>query len=183
METTSDDMKTLSSLIIGAMQEIEVCVSLTEEYFCKMYEQSKDFQRIKKRYGLAAAKAATKEISRKQIRGEQVMMIGRFLQDCKRFHTMMEKVMEAVFDVSSLDAVNTFDAVMHDANYRAFINCLVMNVPDEKLLQMESTLKVLGREPIVRSELINHFKDEAEKYYVQSDYPLDSVQRDNKESQ
>ena len=96
---------------------------------------------------------------------------------------MMEKVMEAVFDVSSLDAVNTFDAVMHDANYRAFVNCLVMNVPDEKLLQMESTLKVLGRDPIVRSELINYFKEQAEKYYVQPDYPLDSVQRDNKESQ
>ena len=183
METTSDDMKTLSSLIIGAMEEIEVCVSLTEEYFCKIYEQSKDFQRIKKRYGLAAAKAATKEITRKQIRGEQVMMIGRFLQDCKRFHTMMEKVMDAVFDVSSLDAVKTFDAVMHDANYRAFVNCLVMNVPDEKLLQMESTLKVLGREPIVRSELINHFKEQAEQYYVQSDYPLDPVQRDNTQSQ
>ena len=183
METTSDDMKTLSSLIIGAMEEIEVCVSLTEEYFCKIYEQSKDFQKIKKRYGLAAAKAATKEITRKQIRGEQVMMIGRFLQDCKRFHTMMEKVMEAVFDVSSLDAVKTFDAVMHDANYRAFVNCLVMNVPDEKLLQMESTLKVLGRDPIVRSELINHFKEQAEQYYVQSDNTLDPSGRDNKESQ
>ena len=183
METTSDDMKTLSSLIIGAMEEIEVCVSLTEEYFCKIYEQSKDFQRIKKRYGLAAAKAATKEITRKQIRGDQVMMIGRFLQDGKRFHTMMEKVMEAVFDVSSLDAVKTFDAVMHDANYRAFVNCLVMNVPDEKLLQMESTLKVLGREPIVRSELINHFKEQSEQYYVQSDNTLDPSGRDNKESQ
>ena len=183
METTSDDMKTLSSLIIGAMQEIEVCVSLTEEYFCKMYEQSKDFQRIKKRYGLAAAKAATKEISRQQIRGEQVMMIGRFLQDCKRFHSMMEKVMEAVFDVSSLNAVQTFDAVMHDANYRAMVNCLVMNVPDDKLLQMESTLKVLGRDPIVRSELINYFKEQAEKYYVQSDYPLDSSERDHSQSQ
>ena len=43
METTSDDMKTLSSLIIGAMQEIEICVSLTEDHFCRMYEQSKDF--------------------------------------------------------------------------------------------------------------------------------------------
>ena len=187
METTSDDMKTLSSLIIGAMQEIEVCVSLTEEYFCRMYEQSKDFQRIKKRYGLAAAKAATKEIARQQIRGEQVMLIGRFLQDCRRFHSMMEKVMEAVFDVSSLDAVKTFDAVMHDANYRAMVNCLVMNVPDDKLIQMESTLKVLGRDPIVRSELINYFKDEANKYYVstelQSDNPLDPVQRDNQASQ
>ena len=183
METTSDDMKTLSSLIIGAMQEIEICVSLTEEHFCRMYEQSKDFQRIKKRYGLAAAKAATKEITSKQIRGEQVMMIGRFLQDCKRFHSMMEKVMEAVFDVSSLDAVQTFDAVMHDANYRAMVNCLVMNVPDEKLIQMESTLKVLGRDPIVRSELINYFKEQADKYYVQSDYPLDSSERDNTQSQ
>ena len=111
------------------------------------------------------------------------MMIGRFLNDCKRFHQMMEKVMEAVFDVSSLDAVQTFDAVMHDANYRAFVNCLVMNVPDEKLLQMESTLKVLGRDPIVRSELINHFKEQAEKYYVQSDYPLDPSGRDNTQSQ
>lgn len=183
METTSDDMKTLSSLIIGAMQEIEVCVSLTEEYFCRMYEQSKDFQKIKKRYGLAAAKAATKEITRKQIRGEQVMMIGRFLNDCKRFHTMMEKVMEAVFDVSSLNAVNTFDAVMHDANYRAFVNCLVMNVPDDKLIQMESTLKVLGREPVVRSELINHFKEQADKYYVQPDNTLNSSERDNSQSQ
>ena len=58
-----------------------------------------------------------------------------------------------------------------------------MNVPDEKLLQMESTLKVLGREPVVRSELINHFKEQSEQYYVQSDNTLDPSGRDNKESQ
>ena len=63
------------------------------------------------------------------------------------------------------------------------VNCLVMNVPDDKLLQMESTLKVLGRDPIVRSELINYFKDEANKYYVPTDNTFDSGERDNQESQ
>lgn len=183
METTNDDMKTLSSLIVGAMHEIEVCVSLTEEHFRRDYEKSKEFKKIKKQYGVAAAKAALNEITRNQIRGEQVMMIGRFLEECKRFHLLMEKVMDIVFDISSMNAMETYDAVMHDANYRAMCNCLVMNVPDENLLKMESTLKVLGREPVVRSELINYFKQQAENYYVPTDNALDPVQRDTKTGQ
>lgn len=183
METTKDDMKTLSSLIVGAMQEIELCVSLTEEHFRRDYEQSKEYKKIKKQYGVAAAKAVVAEITRNQIRGEQVMMIGRFLEECKRFHSLMEKVMDIVFDISSLNAAETFDAVMHDANYRAFVNCLVMNVPDNNLLKMESTLKVLGREPVVRSELINHFKNQSMKYDVPTDNQLDPDKRDNQTGQ
>ena len=164
MELTIEEIKTLESMFIVEMHSAERIFRVIENGLENIYRQSKDYKKLVKQYGKAAADKITKEYTHRVLTQDETYNIGKLLEECKTLHYYMDRLTAAAIaiDPNAEDKgrkeMEMFDALQSDSNQLAYIHALLSNVPDQDMLKVISTLKVLAKDHSVSQAILKELK-------------------------
>ena len=164
MELTIEDIKTLESMFIVEMHSAERIFRVIENGLADIYRQSKDYKKLVKQYGKAAADEIVKDYTHSVLTQDETYNIGKLLDECKTLHYYMDRLTEAAIaiDPNAEDKgrkeMEMFDALRHDANLLAYRHALMANVRDEDEIKVDSALKALAKDNRVSEAILEQLK-------------------------
>lgn len=145
----------LEVMIHAAERFIEV---LLLHYEGKIRERD-EYKQLKKQYGKAVADEYVRRLNRQLLMQDQKMRLGEW---CKAARTLLAKT-ERCTEVGmackkheDVSAGDMFSALQNDANAMCRLFLYYGNIPEENMVKMESTMKVLG----TRTEVPTSFIEE-----------------------
>ena len=164
MELTIEEIKTLESMFIVEMHSAERIFRVIENGLANIYRQSKDYKKLVKQYGKAAADKIVKEYTNSVLTQDETYNIGKLLEECKTLHYYMDRLTAAAIaiDPNAEDKgrkeMEMFDALRHDANLLAYRHALMANVRDEDEIKVDSALKALSKDNRVSEAILEQLK-------------------------
>ena len=164
MELTIEEIKTLESMFIVEMHSAERIFRVIENGLENIYRQSKDYKKLVKQYGKAAADKIAQEYTHRVLTQDETYNIGKLLEECKTLHYYMDRLTAAAIaiDPNAEDKgrkeMEMFDALQSDSNQLAYIHALLSNVPEQDMLKVISTLKVLAKDHSVSQAILKELK-------------------------
>ena len=164
MILTINDIKTLESMFIVEMHSAERIFRVIENGLANIYRQSKDYKKLVKQYGKAAADKIVKEYTNSVLTQDETYNIGKLLEECKTLHYYMDRLTAAAIaiDPNAEDKgrkeMEMFDALRHDANLLAYRHALMANVRDEDEIKVDSALKALSKDNRVSEAILEQLK-------------------------
>ena len=164
MILTINDIKTLESMFIVEMHSAERIFRVIENGLANIYRQSKDYKKLVKQYGKAAADKIVKEYTNSVLTQDETYNIGKLLEECKTLHYYMDRLTAAAIaiDPNAEDKgrkeMEMFDALRHDANLLAYRHALMSNVRDEDEIKVDSALKALSKDNRVSEAILEQLK-------------------------
>ena len=164
MTLTIEDIKTLESMFIVEMHSAERIFRVIENGLANIYRQSKDYKKLVKQYGKAAADKIVKEYTNSVLTQDETYNIGKLLEECKTLHYYMDRLTAAAIaiDPNAEDKgrkeMEMFDALRHDANLLAYRHALMANVRDEDEIKVDSALKALSKDNRVSEAILEQLK-------------------------
>ena len=164
MTLTIEDIKTLESMFIVEMHSAERIFRVIENGLANIYRQSKDYKKLVKQYGKAAADKIAQEYTHSVLTQDETYNIGKLLEECKTLHYYMDRLTAAAIaiDQNAEDKgrkeMEMFDALRHDANLLAYRHALMANVRDEDEIKVDSALKALAKDNHVSAAILAELK-------------------------
>ena len=164
MELSIEDIKTLESMFIVEMHSAERIFRVIENGLANIYRQSKDYKKLVKQYGKAAADKISKEYTHRVLTQDETYNIGKLLEECKTLHYYMDMLTAAAIaiDPNAEDKcrkeMEMFDALRHDANLLAYRHALMVNIPDTDDIKVDSTLKALAKDNHASEAILEQLK-------------------------
>ena len=164
MTLTINDIKTLESMFIVEMHSAERIFRVIENGLANIYRQSKDYKKLVKQYGKAAADKIAQEYTHRVLTQDETYNIGKLLEECKNLHYYMDRLTAAAIaiDPNAEDKcrkeMEMFDALRHDANLLAYRHALMANVRDEDEIKVDSTLKAIAKDNRVSEAILEQLK-------------------------
>ena len=166
MTLTIEDIKTLESMFIVEMHSAEHIFRVIENGLANIYSQSKDYKKLVKQYGKAAADKIAKDYTHSVLTQDETYNIGKLLEECKTLHYYMDRLTAAAIaiDPNAEDKgrkeMEMFDALRADSNQLAYVHALLSNVPESDMIKVISTLKVLAKDNSVSTAILEELKTE-----------------------
>ena len=166
MILTINDIKTLESMFIVEMHSAERIFRVIENGLANIYRQSKDYKKLVKQYGKAAADKIVKEYTNSVLTQDETYNIGKLLEECKTLHYYMDRLTAAGIEMNpgtedkGRKEMEMFDALRADSNQLAYVHALLSNVPESDMLKVISTLKVLAKDHSVSPAILEELKTE-----------------------
>ena len=164
MELSIEDIKTLESMFIVEMHSAERIFRVIENGLANIYRQSKDYKKLVKQYGKAAADKISKEYTHRVLTQDETYNIGKLLEECKTLHYYMDMLTAAAIaiDPNAEDKcrkeMEMFDALRHDANLLAYRHASMVNIPDTDDIKVDSTLKALAKDNHASEAILEQLK-------------------------
>ena len=164
MELTIEDIKTLESMFIVEMHSAERIFRVIENGLEKIYRQSKDYKKLVKQYGKAAADKIVKDYTHSVLTQDETYNIGKLLEECKTLHYYMDRLTAAAIAVDpnaedkGRKEMEMFDALRHDAQLLAYRHALMVNIQDTDDIKVDSTLKALAKDHHASEAILEQLK-------------------------
>lgn len=165
-QLTLSDIKTLESMFIVEMHSAERIFRVIENGLANIYRESKDYKKLVKQYGKAAADKIVKDYTHSVLTQDETYNIGKLLEECKTLHYYMDRLTAAAIaiDPNAEDKgrkeMEMFDALRADSNQLAYVHALLSNVPESDMIKVISTLKVLAKDNSVSTAILEELKTE-----------------------
>ena len=161
---TIEDLKTLESLFIVEMHSAERIFRLIESGMETIYRESKDYKALVKKHGKPAADQIVRHYTHQVLTQDEQYNIGQLLKVCKTLHHYMDRLTIAGIEMNpgtkdkGRKEAEMFDALQSDSNQLAYVHALLSNVPEQDMLRVISTLKVLAKDKMVSDQIIDRLK-------------------------
>lgn len=166
MELSIEEIKTLESMFIVEMHSAERIFRVIENGLANIYRQSKDYKKLVKQYGKAAADKIAKEYTHRVLTQDETYNIGKLLDECKTLHYYMDRLTAAGIEMNpgtddkGRKEMEMFDALQSDSNQLAYVHALLSNVPESDMIKVISMLKVLAKDNSVSTAILEELKTE-----------------------
>ena len=163
---TLQDIKTLESLFIVEMHSAERIFRLIETGMETIYRESKDYKALVKKHGKPAADQIVRHYTHQVLTQDEQYNIGQLLKVCKTLHHYMDRLTIAGIEMNpgtkdkGRKEAEMFDALQADSNQLAYVHALLSNVPEQDMLKVISTLKVLAKDHSVSDQILEELKTE-----------------------
>lgn len=160
---TKEDIRLLESMFIVSMHEAEIIIRTIEGGLTDMYKQSKDYRKLTNIYGQTNADQIVKATVHEELNKEETYAVGQLLQECRKLHYWMDRLTSAGIAVKpgiekkAEKEMEKFDALMHDAKLLAWRHAMMCNIPMEKDIQLDTTIKLLATDGTITEAILEKF--------------------------
>lgn len=145
---------------------MEVMIHAAErfiEVLCQHYEQKirerDEYKQLRKLYGKARADEYVRKLNRRMLMQDEKMRLGEWVHTARTLLAKTDRCTEvgmACKKHEDVSAGEMFSALQNDANAMCRLFLYYGNIPEENMVKMESTMKVLG----TRTEVPTSFIEE-----------------------
>lgn len=145
---TESDLDVLSGMMVVFFHSAELCCAVMEAHYAKQYHQSKEYQKLCKRFGKAYADSIVNNTVAKLLKGDKRNKIGELINAFNRVKFLMDSINMSAIECRKKDVSveDIFDSLQNNTNTWCRIYALMSNIDNEEdWLKFESTLKVLGK--------------------------------------
>ena len=147
--TLSDvDIDVLSGMMTIFMHAADKCLRLIELHYKAEYRASEAYKRNCKQYGKAAVEMVMDYQTRKVVRHDDKLKLGRLIKQAEDFHRTIDSLTDRamVAHNAEISDIESFNALEHDINYLCYMYALMGNcIGADDELKLLSTIKMMAK--------------------------------------
>ena len=143
-------------MIHAAERFIEVLLLHYEQQI----KERNDYVALKKKFGKVAADEYVRKLNRQMLMQDEKMRLGEWCEAARKLLAKTDRCTDVGMTCKKHEDVSAsemFSALQNDANAMCRLFLYYGNIPSDNMMQLESTMKVLGTRTEVPTSFINEY--------------------------
>ena len=155
---TIEDRDNLSADMIVDLQCAERHMQMIELSYAQEIADTDEYRYLVKKHGKASVEAVAFRNAHKVLCNDERYQIGNLMQHIQEVHKDMQRIFKAAMDNGKEKGYNNMEPLMVEVNRLCYIQNLLRNIPDEQMIKVYSTLKVLAKGDCVSDRILERIK-------------------------
>lgn len=152
------DRDNLSADLLVNLHCAERHMQMIELSFVQQIADTDEYRYLVKKYGKASAEATLFAQTRSILRNDERYQISNLMRHIQEVYKDMKRIFKAAMDHGTEEGYNNMDPLMVEVNRLCYIQNLLRNIPDEEMIKVYSTLKVLAKGNQVSDRVLERIK-------------------------